>query len=94
MLLAVDNYLTFMGIVSIILAMLIVAYFQLKSAPLILDRIWAGTRPEDLLNIFNNIKKILLTAKKLALDPFTIYYIAYGTTATFGVTHSHFWFAF
>ena len=83
-----------LGIVQICMSIFIVIYFQLKSAPLILDRIWSGFKPEDMLNIFLLVKRTLRTAIKLITDPMTVYYICIQAFASIlGVFWSPFFFA-
>ncbi len=73
--------------------MLIVAYFQLKSAPLILWRIWKDAF-SDFFNIFAQVKRALRTVLDLVGDPFTLYYSFYGITAVLGTLFNPFFFAF
>ena len=49
--LEMQNIIQVLGVIMIIFTMLIVAYFQLKSAPLILWRIWKDAF-SDFFNIF------------------------------------------
>ena len=88
------QWLNTLGIIQICMSIFIVIYFQLKTAPLILDRVWSGFKPEDMLNIFLIIKRILRTAIKLITDPMTVYYICFQAFASIlGVWWNPFFFA-
>mmetsp|Transcript_7631 Transcript_7631/g.6911 ORF Transcript_7631/g.6911 Transcript_7631/m.6911 type:complete len:271 (+) Transcript_7631:1554-2366(+) len=73
--------------------MMIVAYFIIKTAPLLIKKAWIGVE-KDKLNVFAYVFRFLLSGFYLLSNPFVLYYAIYGVTAVIGLTISPFFFAF
>jgi len=65
--------------------MIIVAYFLLKRAPILIKRIWGNVNKLDYLNPFKILKLGIKTVLAILNDFYIIYYLAYGCVAIFGL---------
>jgi len=82
-----------LGSVLIVFALFIVAYFMIKTAPLLVRKAWEGTTRAKLTLttiIINCIKSVFY----LLSDFYVLYYSVYGLTAIIGLTVTPFFFAF
>jgi len=77
----------------IVFSFIIVAYFLMKTAPLLIKKAWVGVS-KDKLNIFSYVIRLIKTLFYLLSDMYVLYYFIYGFTAFIGVLVSPFFFAF
>ncbi|CAD8111133.1 unnamed protein product [Paramecium sonneborni] len=82
-----------LGILSIVLSILIVAFFLSRNAPLLLEKAWSGVGQEK-LNPLAYLIRLLKTVYYLLSDFFALYYIMYGTAAVLGRFVHNFFFSF
>lgn len=71
---------------------IIVLYFLIKTAPLLIEKAWIGVK-KDKLNLFAYIMRLIKTFVYLLSDFYVLYYIIYGLTAIVGTIYP-FFFAF
>jgi len=76
---------------------MIVAYFQMKTSPLMFKKVWYNKKGKFdwkiLVNIPEVILRVLKTAKLMITDFHTMYYLFYGFSAFLGLKVSEFFFA-
>ena len=82
-----------LGIISIVLSVLIVAFFLSRNAPLLLEKAWSGVG-KDKLNLASYLIRLLKTVYYFLSDFFALYYIMYGAAAVLGRFFHPFFFSF
>lgn len=88
-----ESVINALGIVLIVLTMIIVASFILKTAPIIIKKAWKGVT-KDKLNLLKYVLRIINTVFLVVSDFYVVYYLVYGATAIIGLAVSPFFFAF
>lgn len=82
-----------LGIVSIVLSVIIVAFFLSRNAPLLIEKAWVGAS-KDRFNLVKYLIRLLKTIWYLLTDFYVLYYLLYGAAAVFGTLYHPFLFAF
>ena len=82
-----------LGIAVIFMSSIIVLYFLIKTAPLLIEKAWVGVK-KDKMNIFAYIGRLIKTFIYLLSDFYVLYYVIYGMTAIVGTVWSPFFFSF
>lgn len=77
----------------IVLCCIIVSYFLLLTAPLLIMKAWVGVKKEK-INLLSYLVRLLKTVHYLLSDFYVLYYIIYGLTAIIGVLIKPFFFLF
>lgn len=88
-----DSVINGLGTLSIVLSILIVAFFLSRNAPLLIEKAWSGVG-KDKLNLLNYLIRLLKTIYYFISDFFILYYILYGMAAVLGRFLHPFFFAF
>ncbi|EGR30411.1 MIR domain protein [Ichthyophthirius multifiliis] len=103
-----QKYITTIGIILIVLTLIIVLYFLLLTAPILIMKAWEGVvyiiyiqyiiyfffKKKDKINLLKYIIRFIKTIYLLLSDFYVLYYIIYGITAIVGLSYTPFFFVF